>query len=266
MRKATLAGLASPGSLGRARGSAASSKAAPRAARARGECAGCGPPRRRATCLASTRDAPVPALFLLFYPGLGSAGATRLRGARCSSSARPRRRRRAAPRACSLERGPAVRPRHRPWSRRRWSSPWGALGRRAKVRSSSSQLARPSLANDTHVQVGATGAAGPRKRQCCSRDGRRRTAPGQSAWVPLAMARACRVCTQSWSPSKSKATPCVTGIRVARSMLCKSTVAVRRNRRVTAHLATLATATASEHGCGTRRSSARAARSASSAS
>ena len=35
MRRATLAGLASPGSLGRARGSAASSKAAPRAARAR---------------------------------------------------------------------------------------------------------------------------------------------------------------------------------------------------------------------------------------
>ena len=165
MRRATLAGLASPGSLGRARGSAASSKAAPRAARACGECAGCGPSGRRA-CLASTRDAPVPAPPLLSYPVLGSLGATRLRGARCSSSARPRRRRRAGPRACSLGRGPAVRLRHRPRSRRRRSSPWGALGRCAKVRSSSSQLARPSLANATHVQVGATGRrGGPCKRE-----------------------------------------------------------------------------------------------------
>ena len=75
---------------------------------------------------------------------------------------------------------------------------------------------------------GCNGAARPghARGRCCSRDGRRRNAPGQSAWVPLAMARACRVCTQSWSPSRSKATPCVTGIRVARSMLCKSTVAV----------------------------------------
>eukprot|EP00964_Phaeocystis_antarctica_P128506 scaffold92283_cov75-Phaeocystis_antarctica.AAC.2 len=56
---------------------------------------------------------------------------------------------------------------------------------------------------------GCNGAAWPghARGRCCSRAGYRRTAPGQSAWVPLAIARACReqgdaLC--DWNPSRQE--------------------------------------------------------------